>query len=100
MNAAFALHWLNQHCGSLVSNGSFSGSQIIIWDVLVVRYERLERFAVLRLPGRGERTKRPSVETAHRSDDLLAACCQPRKFDGGLDSFRAAVAQERAGHFS
>src|SRR5258706_2656986 len=74
MDATFALDWLNQNSGSLISDSRLGSSQIIIRDVLVIWHEGFKWFAVLRLPGRGQRTERSPVEAAHGSDDLFAAC--------------------------
>src|SRR5437762_13479737 len=75
-------------------DGFLQSLDVVERDMLESGDERLERLTEILPPGRAECPHRPSMETAHRRDDLLPSCRGARKLDRGLDGLGARVAQE------
>src|SRR5437773_1914305 len=94
MHAAFTLDRLEDDRRGIMIDGFPQSLDVVERDMLESGDERLERLTEILPPGRAECPHRPSMETAHRRDDLLPSCRGARKFDRGLDGLGARVAQE------
>src|SRR5205807_1009056 len=94
VHAALTLDRLEDDRRGLMIDGFLQRLVVVEWDMLESGDERFERLTEILPPSRAERPHCPSMEAAHRRDDLLPACRGTRKLDGGLDGLGARVAQE------
>src|SRR2546426_10093452 len=94
VHAAFTLDRLEDDRRGIMIDGFLQSLDVVEWDMLESGDERLERLTEILPPGRAECPHRPSMEVAHRGDDLLPSCRGARKLDCGLDGLGARSAQE------
>src|SRR6266705_1440848 len=71
VHAALPLDRLEDDRRGIMIDGFLEGLDVVEWDMLESGNERLERLTEILPPGRAEGSHRPSVEAAHRRNNLL-----------------------------
>src|SRR4051812_40323801 len=97
MDAALALHRLDQDRRRLVMDGRLHRRQIAEWQMRESLRQRAEAFFYLVLTRGGNARHRPSVERVVESNDLVparGAAEFARQLDQPLIGLRSAIAEE------
>src|SRR5690242_19049237 len=96
VDAALALDEFDDDGGGLFGDCRACRIDIVIADMRHAGQKWRKGLAIVRLPGRGERAHAASVEATQGRDDAAPPGSQASEFEGALDSFSAAVAEEEA----
>ena len=96
MDPALALHRFKQDGRGVVGQRALERRQVVEGHVGETGYQRLERLAILAVPGGRERAHRPPVKTTHGSDDPGTPRAGAGKLEGSFDGLCARVTQKDA----
>ena len=97
VDAAFALHGLENHSRSVFVDCLGEGFNLAVVHMADIGEQRRKRSAIGRLVRDRSRAKRTSVEATRSGDQLAPPGRGARQLERGFDGFGARVAEEEAG---